>query len=241
MRTAISRLKLWIRGIVFHIIKPPSVRSYSQAGEDAIISFLFEGKGIKFPSYLELGTYHPINNSNTYLFYARGSKGVCVEADETLIETIRKVRPRDIVLNVGATSERISSVLEFYIFNDPSLNTFDKAEADFREKQGSFKVAKVVKVPLKPINLLIEENFQKCPDFLSIDIEGLDLAVLKNLDFKRFPIPVLCVETCTYSENHVKPKNPEIEEFMHSIGYFTYADTYVNTIFVNTKWFDIVE
>jgi hypothetical protein len=94
-----------------------------------------------------------------------------------------------------------------------------------------------VQVPLVNINRIIEENFKELPDFLSIDIEGLDLPVLKTLDFQRFPIPVICAETCQYSENHIKPKDKSIENFLVTKGYFAYADTYLNTFFVNEKWF----
>ena len=72
---------------------------------------------------------------------------------------------------------------------------------------------------------------------LSLDIEGLDLEVLKSLDFEKYPIPVICVETCTYSENHIRPKDKTILEFVMSKGYEVYADTYINTIFVNKAWF----
>ena len=87
------------------------------------------------------------------------------------------------------------------------------------------------------INTLIAENFDDYPDLLSIDIEGLDLAVLKSLDYEKYPLPVICVETCTYSENHIRPKDPTIADFLSGKGYEVYADTYINTIFVNKKWF----
>ena len=65
----------------------------------------------------------------------------------------------------------------------------------------------------------------------------MDLLVLQSLNFDEYPIPVICAETCTYSENYIKPKDLRISEFMRGKGYFVYADTYINTIFVNSKWF----
>ena len=78
-------------------------------------------------------------------------------------------------------------------------------------------------------------------DFLSIDIEGLDLDVLKSLDYEKYSIPVICAETCTFSETHIKPKDKSIEDFMLTKGYFLYADTYVNSIFVNENWFNSID
>ena len=225
---------------IIRFAKSPQVEhvysAYSQAGEDMILKFLFDSVGIKLPSYLEIGVYKPDFGSNTYIFYRRGSRGVCVEADETLIPAIKKLRSEDKVLNVGVGVQG-NTKADFYIFDEPSLNTFDKEEAQFREKQGTYKIVRVNKVELKDINTIISENFGTYPELLSIDVEGLDLQVLQTLNYSKFPIPAICVETCAYSENHIKPKNEEITAFLLNNGYFVYGDTYINTIFVNHNWF----
>ncbi|MFZ1784242.1 MAG: FkbM family methyltransferase, partial [Ferruginibacter sp.] len=174
--------------------------------------------------------------NNTYLFYKEGSWGVCVEADPSFIRKIKNCRPKDTVIHAGvAVSDETEA--DFYIFDVPAINTFDKAEAEQRSRSGNYKMEQVVKVPLVKINDLIRNNFATYPDLLSIDIEGLDLAVLKSLDYKRFPIPAICVETCMYSEMHIRPKDQSIAAFMVTKGYEVYADTYINTIFVNKEWF----
>jgi FkbM family methyltransferase len=226
-----------VRNIIFPrpiIIK--DYKTYSQAGEDAILSFLFSDKKLSNISYLDLGTNLPDICNNTYLLYKNGNRGVCVEADKTLIPIIEKARPQDKILNAGVS---VSTQLEadFYIFNIKGLNTFDKNEAEHRASSGRFKIMEVVKVSLININQIINDNFKTYPDLLSIDIEGLDLEVLKSLDFNQYPIPVICVETCTFSENHIRPKDPSISEFIISKGYEIYADTYINTILVNKNWF----
>jgi hypothetical protein len=74
---------------------------------------------------------------------------------------------------------------------------------------------------------------------LSIDIEGSDLAALKAIDYERYPIPVICAETSVFDfdKNQLGGKILEIQEFLLANGYFIYADTYINTIFVNKNWF----
>ena len=232
-----QKIKNGIKKIVYSIIPPPYMPpSYSQAGEDAVIRFLFNDFGKKQIQYLDLGTNIPDNGNNTYLFYRNGSGGVCVEADSSLIDKIKTVRPGDKVINAGVSVSEEKEA-DFYIFNEPAINTFDKKEAEYRSSFGNYKIVKVVKVPLININELIKNNFNTYPDLLSIDIEGLDLDVLKSLDYTNYPIPVICVETCTYSENHIRPKDLTIAAFMITQGYEVYADTYINTIFVNKKWF----
>lgn len=216
----------------------PNRNSYSQAGEDAILNFLFTHKKMSKVKYLDIGTNLPDIANNTYLLYQKGSRGVCVEADKTLIKRIVSVRPEDKVINAGVSASE-NAEADFFIFNENGLNTFDKTEVEKRQASGIFKVVSVLKVPLLSINSIIENNFATYPDFLSIDIEGLDLNVLKSLDYDRFPIPVICVETCTFSENHIRPKDNSIIDFLLSKGYDVYADTYINTILVNKNWFYI--
>lgn len=210
--------------------------SYSQAGEDAVLSFLFTDKKVINISYLDIGTNLPDNDNNTYLFYKRGCRGVCVEADRTLISEIQTKRPGDKIIHAGVSVDN-QKESDFYIFNLKGLNTFDRDEAERRSSSGVYKIDQVEKVPLITINKILEDYFSSGPDLLSIDIEGSDLKVLKSLDFNKYPIPVICVETCMYSENHVRPKDTTIAEFLITKGYEAYADTYINTIFVNKRWF----
>ena len=241
----VRKIKNLIRRIVFTFLKPETKiittfrqNSYSQAGEDAVLTFLFADKKIQKISYLDIGTNIPDYGNNTYLFYNRGSRGVCVEADASLIPAIKEKRPEDIVLHLGVNlTDGEESEADFYVFNEPALNTFDREEALARQSQGTFKIVRTDKVKLVSLAQIIERYCEGLPDFLSIDIEGLDLAVLKAVDLKKYPIPVICAETCTYSENHIRPKDRSVIDYMLTQGYFVYADTYINTIFVNEKWF----
>ena len=71
----------------------------------------------------------------------------------------------------------------------------------------------------------------RLPDLLSLDIEGLDLDVLKSLDFERFAPDVLCVETLSYDKNQNGYKRRDIIDFAVAKNYVAYADTWANTIF----------
>ncbi len=241
----IRKVKNIIRRVVFKFIKPEykyiniySNSSYSQAGEDAIINFLVYDKKMTNLSYLDIGTNNPDFGSNTYLFYTKGFRGVCVEADKSLIAKIKTIRPEDKILNLGVNvMDTSTKEADFYIFEESGLNTFDKEEALKRASYGTVKIARTEKVQLVSLVGIIEEYFDSYPDFLSIDIEGLDLMVLQSLDFSKYPIPIICAETCVYSENHIRPKDESITNYMKKQGYMVYADTYINTIFVHKDWF----
>lgn len=234
-------VRSYIRQKLFELLGAPFFRfghlSFSQAGEDCVLRFLFTDCKIRLDqvTYLDIGSRHPTSGSNTCLFYLNGAQGVCVDADSTFIELYRKMRPRDKVLNIGVT-DGAAGTLPLY-FMEGGGSTFSREEADKRVEIGSAHVAEVVMVPMVHINSLIEAEFDSYPTMLSIDIETLDLSVLKALDFESFPIPVICVETCHYSETHIREKDHSIADFMRSVGYEIYADTYINTIFVLSRWF----
>jgi hypothetical protein len=46
---------------------------------------------------------------------------------------------------------------------------------------------------------------------------------------------VFCIETLTYAEDKTERKIPEIANFIRDMGYYIYADTYINTIFIEKE------
>jgi FkbM family methyltransferase len=207
--------------------------SYSQCGEDLIVRYVFDSLKVAAPSYLDIGAHHPGYLNNTRIFYDAGSRGVNVEPDPTLIDAFRRQRPRDTNLNVGVAAQ--AGELPFHVMNVKTLNTFSRvdAEAAVREGNGRIQVERTVNVPVVDVNDLLEKHFEWGPDFLSLDVEGLDLLILQAIDYARSRPRVICVETVTFSENRQGRKIEEIPGFLEGAGYFRYADTWVNSIFVD--------
>jgi FkbM family methyltransferase len=204
--------------------------SYSQSGEDLIIDQIFMTLGRKQITYLDLGANHPTRFSNTYLFYQRGNSGVCVEPDPLLQPLFKKWRSRDTLLTCGVGMEEGEA--EFYIMTTNTLNTFSKEEAERYQGYGTQKIEKVIKLPLKPVNWMLDEYFEKSPNLISLDIEGLDFQILSNFDLAKWRPDVFCIETLTYTEDKTERKLDNIIEYMKAKDYMVYGDTYINTIFV---------
>jgi len=205
--------------------------SYSQCGEDLILQQLFMVLGIPRVEYLDVGAHHPSYLSNTYLFYLAGGHGVCVEPDPSLFAEFPKKRPRDIHLNcgVGVTAGEA----EFFVMSSSTLNTFSREEAERYQSYGNQRILKTHQIPLRTVNEIIERNFETCPNLVSLDVEGLDFAILQSFDFDKYRPEVFCLETLSYTEDKSERKLTEIIDLMHGKGYQTYADTYINTIFVD--------
>jgi FkbM family methyltransferase len=207
--------------------------SYSQSGEDLIIQQIFMALGLDRITYLDLGANHPTRFSNTYLFYSNGSSGVCVEPDPTAQPLFRRWRDRDTLLTCGVGLEEGEA--DFYIMTTNTLSTFSKEEAERYQGYGSQKITKVVKLPLKPVNKILEQYFEKSPNLISLDIEGMDFQILQSLDLDKWRPEVFCIETLTYTEDKTERKLREIIDHMLDKDYMVYADTYINTIFVDRK------
>ncbi|MBL8377378.1 MAG: FkbM family methyltransferase [Burkholderiales bacterium] len=205
--------------------------SYAQCGEDLIVEYAARTLGLPQVRHLDLGAHHPIYLSNTYLFYLQGHRGVCVEADASLLPAFRRHRPLDIVLNAGVGPQ--DAQLPFYVMTTPTLNTFSRAEAERYASYGRERIERVEQVGIRGVKGLVAEFFPDGLEFVSLDVEGLDLAILEAFDFASARPPIFCVETLTYTEDGTERKLGEIIAFMDSVGYFAYADTYVNTIFVD--------
>src|SRR5689334_2786391 len=145
MKLPTTRVKQLIKDSVYSIVPPPAYpASFSQAGEDAVLRFLFADRKMRTISYLDVGANCPDAYNNTYLFYKNGSRGVCVEADKTLIPAFHRLRPEDKILNVGVTDGSANEA-EFYIFDAKALNTFDKEVAQKAVDMGTYKIVEKVR------------------------------------------------------------------------------------------------
>lgn len=217
-----------------HFFQGKAKISYAQFGEDILIGYFFE-QYLKnsSPTYLDIGTNHPVNGNNTYLFYLKNCFGVCVEPDPVLYKEILSKRHKAIVLNAGVG---IGTETEGTLYNFPEpytgWNTFSKEEAVNRQKETGINYAESAKIPFLSINEIMEKYFKPCPDFVSIDVEGLDFDILRTLDFKRFKPAVFCVETMSFSVSMEAQKCSDIIDLLSNNGYVSYADTHINTIFV---------
>ena len=55
-------------------------KTYSMIGEDLFVDWFFKKKKIGF--YVDVGCYHPLQLSNTYLLYKRGWSGINIDLDK---------------------------------------------------------------------------------------------------------------------------------------------------------------
>lgn len=228
---------------IFRKIFPFYKLSFSQFGEDLILESLFNQLEIRNPTYLDIGANDPRYINNSYYFYLHGSRGVLIEPNEYLYKKNKKIRPRDIVLNVGVGISNVNEA-DFYLFPNfaNGLSTFSEAEALHWKNVGmkglgKINYEKVVRIPLISIDTILETYFSpESPNLISLDIEGLDFDILKAINFNKYTPDVICVETMGYDEKGNTFKKNDIIDYLKLKGYWCYADTRVNTIFVRSNF-----
>jgi len=212
-------------------------KSYSQCGEDLIMDSMFGSLGIKRPSYMDIGAYDPYEISNTYLFYRRGSRGVCIEPNPVRFRRIQRARRGDTCFNMGVGPET-KAAMDFFIMSQETLSTFSAEEARRVATYGRNRIKKTLQIPVIALPDLIAKHHLQAPDFLSIDLEGSELAVLQTLDLKTWRPKAFCVETLTYTEDKTEKKQLDTIQWIKDQNYMLYADTYINSIFVDRAFWD---
>jgi FkbM family methyltransferase len=213
-------------------------KTYSQCGEDIIIRFVFDNFGINKPSYMDIGAHHPFYFSNTALFYKNGSKGINIEPDPVLFCAFKKYRKKDINLNIGILDKQ--GAQKFYLISEPTLNTFSEKEAKTYEKISNYKIINEIDVKIDTIHGVLDKFWNGTfPHFLNIDAEGVDEIILNSINFKsNYPL-VICIETNSFTSGFARNKNKGIIDCLLNNGYFVYADTYINTIFVHNDYLKV--
>ena len=189
--------------------------SYSQLGEDILVCELLKKKcGVV---YVDIGANHPIFGSNTFYFYLRGGHGICVEPNSDFANLHRCARPRDRFVCSAVTNRNedkvsfhksASSTDSFACFNDA-----DSISSSF--------------VTNHHINDILNKIPDKKIDFLSLDTETMDAEILEAIDFSKFSIKAICVET-----NKSEQETHRIRENLIRNGYDLKAANPVNSIFV---------
>ena len=210
-----------------NIVNDPYVtKSYSQEGEDMILRRLFGDQKIGF--YVDVGAHHPFRFSNTYMFYKKGWSGINIDAMPSSMNIFRKFRARDINLELPISEK--SEILTYYAFNEPALNGFSKELSNSRLRSHDCKIIFQQDMETKTlaqvldIYLPVGEKIK----FLSIDVEGLDFAVLRSNNWEKYRPEVVLVEILASRLEEIITS--DISIFMKRYGYSVFAKTF-NTVF----------
>ena len=215
--------------------------SYSYGSVDLLLDNIFKNQSHGF--YIDVGCQHPVMNNNTYLLYKKGWNGINIDLDKKNIDLFNFYRKRDLNINFAISSREGERELFFY-HDKSAINTVEKSVANYQRAQ----VKEIKKVKTKTLNSIIENSKFKdlTIDFLSIDVEGHELDVIKGFDLKKYKPKVVIIEFLDLSLKKLEIKNLNIKNFLKSEIYQYMIDknyTLVNLIhsdlvFVNNSFRD---
>lgn len=198
-------------------------KHYSLEGEDIILNNLLPSKR---GFYIDIGAHHPLRFSNTYLLYKRGWKGINIDALPGSMKLFELYRSRDLNLEIGIGAHR--AVLDYYQFDEPAVNTFSEKLAKENVKQGYTRVRKT-RVRVFPLKDILKQYRVKKIDVLTIDVEGLDLEVLKSNNWSLYRPQVVIVEDAGFKFENIHMS--KIYKYMQNNGYHLVAVTGNSTIY----------
>ena len=202
-------------------------KSYAQEGEDIVLQRFLSGISKGF--YVDVGAHHPQRFSNTYRYYKKGWRGINVEPRPGSKKLFDRIRPRDINLEFPVNS--VEEELIYYIFNEPALNGFSKDISQVRNGLVDYKIIDEIKMKTRTLKSILDEYLPEGQsiDFLSIDVEGMDLEVLKSNDWKKYKPDVILAEDNKFDVSD--PDNSLVYTLLSNIGYKVVAKTFNTLIF----------
>lgn len=206
--------------------------SYSQEGEDLIVFRLLDAKRKGF--FVDIGAHHPIRFSNTYMFYKLGWRGINIDAMPGAMRMFDKVRPRDINLECGIAANE--GELQYFIFDEPALNTFNSELARHQEETSIYRINKTEIIKVRPLKEVLEKYIaagQKI-DFMTIDVEGMEEEVLKSNDWAQFRPEIVVVEAY-WNDSFNKIIESNVYQFLQKQGYYICSKLYNSTIYIDGR------
>jgi FkbM family methyltransferase len=209
--------------------------SFSLFGEDRVIYKLLIGKiSRQTPGlYVDIGCAGPYQNSNTILLYLMGWSGIAVDPNPVFTESFRKYRPQDRAIHaaVGPTSKDVFfAAHQRFEERGRVVDSMDALsnDPDYREP---------VAIPCHTLAEIFEKNLPVPDaeiDFLDVDVEGMDLEILKSNDWSRFQPRLICVED--FETNLVAYIETPVHRYLASVGYTLHSSTFISKIYTHESF-----
>lgn len=189
---------------------------YSNWGLDILADHFFKDE--KNGIYIDVGCHHPILNNNTYRLYKRGWIGINIDLDFNTIDMFNFFRNKDSNIQTAVSDKEEERNLYFF-HNRSAINTLSS-------KTGS-KAKEIRKIKTKSLNTIIENSVfkDKKINFISIDVEGFELNILKGFDINKYKPDLIVIEfidiNCKeyYLQNINNILNSDIYKFMNQHNY----------------------
>ena len=182
-------------------------KAYGEMQQDLWIA-LSAMPGKRNGYYVDVGSWDGVAASNTKLLDDMGWKGVCIDPFPRNMATRTCQVFRQPVFSVSGKKVSFRAAAASYLSGITDTLGNGRTDPD------------VQKAPLvELVTATLDETLEKAKapnriDFMSIDVEGAELEVLRGLSFDKYQ-----VEAFTIEHNWEEPKREDIRQLLESKGY----------------------
>jgi FkbM family methyltransferase len=196
-----------------------------QAGQDLLAYLYFRGKRTGF--FLDIGAHDGRTYSNSYVFEQLGWRGACVEPLPGVFERLRRNRRCDCYQAALAASGAPDAVFIHALGVDTLSGLESELAAgheDWIVREGG-RPERIRVTALTFSELMGNYPDLRTIDFLSLDVEGAEMSILKSIDFETYYFGLITVECVEEKEGE------DLRVFMAGKGYEVLADLGLDLMF----------
>lgn len=184
----------------------------SQAGQDRVVDNITKQK--RGGTFVDVGAYDGVTGSNTYFLEThRGWTGALVEPVGAQIAKAAALRTNPCVEVAVAASEGEADFIEIsegYTQMSGLAGSYNKALLG-KVRDNKQHKENVVRVKTQTLSDILHQTGLVNPDFISLDIEGGEMACLQSFPFEKHDVKIWSIENNTGT--------PEIKQLMDNQGY----------------------
>lgn len=167
----------------------PRMVTYSQNFEDVMLRRALQDIEVGF--YIDIGACDPVELSVTHAFYQAGWRGVNIEPNPQYVERLIAERPRDI--NLACAVSDNDALAEFHVVEGTGLSRLSDLEPDVVALNPASR--RTILVETRRLSSIWDACVPESGvDFLKIDAEGAEAAIIASTDLKIYRPRIIVIE-----------------------------------------------
>jgi FkbM family methyltransferase len=196
------------------------VQFYGQELQDMYAYLYFKGKKDGF--FIDIGAYDGFTISNTYSLEKIGWEGICIEPVPNIFERLIKNRKCECINAALSDNDIVDSK---FIQTKGGRSGFTRNMSNemqtAAEKEG---IIAEINVKSVTFDTIMDNHHIKYIDFMSVDVEGSEIEILKTINFDKYKFGLITIEN-NYGKDQLK-------SFMRLRGYKILLNVGVDILFI---------
>lgn len=173
---------------------------YAESGLDIYVYENFFKN--KIGNMVEIGAGHPTYISMSKYFRELGWRCICIDANPKFVDMHKKLGHE--AYNYACAD--FEGVSKFSVYNtgmwDEENEGISYSSLELRYEKGSSHEHTEIEVEVITLSNLLDKIGVKTLEYISVDVEGWELEVLKGLDFKKFNLQVVALENVSHDHKY---------------------------------------